>query len=1102
MSKRDLFAPFRNAYAAEAQKHEGPKYWTSVEHKEGHPSVVETQSVEFPAGTAPLGELQRREVLKLAGASLALAGVSTACVRRPEEEILPYTRQPEEIIPGVANRYATVMPRGTGAVGLVVTAYEGRPTKIEGNPLHSGSRGAADMWAQAEILNLWDPDRSRKPGKDLNKASDLSASETSSWAEWDAFAAAHFGGYASKNGQGLAFLTNGAEKPTSSRLLAQAKAKWPQARFFSWDAVAADHGETGAELAFGPGARVHTALDKARVVVALDSNFLVDGADSLATAKGFGKGRRIRSRDEAGNMSRLYVVEGVFSTTGANADHRLRLAPSKIPAFLLAVAGELAGKHGVTLGELPTGPAPAGAEKMVAAVAADLAKNRGAGVVLVGERQPAALHAYAATLNALLGAGETQLQTVSTVPNAAPRTSLASSVAALADALDKGEVETLVIVDCNVVATAPGALKMADALKKAKTVVHASLIADETAALSTWHLPLAHFLESWGDATAWDGSSAVVQPLILPVFGARSEVAFLGGIIAGIVDDKKLVEETWKGIAEGKAWRKALHDGVLPTAPGARAVAALAPQTAAVAAAVKALPASSSASGANLEIALTFGTVLDGRLTNNPWSVEHPDSMTKLSWDNALVVSPKFAKANGITSGVKRNGYQSDIVKITVDGRSIEAPTFVLPGLEDNSAFLHLGYGRKTGAVASGVGVDAFPLMGRDGSKLVVGAIATTGATVELASTQDHFSRPGNPFNEVSFADSTALPAEAVERRLGTTFNGKKEVSPVAREGKLSIYKEHGATPWTPRRGDKKAPESEFAHEGDIPATLVAQGTPAHRPAMPKQPTMDITYDGQQWGMVIDLTACIGCNACSIACQAENNIATVGRKQVLLGRELHWMRIDRYFTGDVENPTSVHQPLTCMQCENAPCEPVCPVAATVHDEEGINSMAYNRCIGTRYCANNCPYKVRRYNYLDFTVTGNVYRSEMPFDGRTWAQPSRFEVYKLQRNPNVTVRYRGVMEKCTYCTQRIEEAKIAFKQKGGDRKQLPDGAVTPACAQTCPTEAITFGNINDEKSQVHALKKVDRNYEVLSELNVRPRTTYLARLQNNNPDLEG
>ncbi|MBM4280502.1 MAG: 4Fe-4S dicluster domain-containing protein [Deltaproteobacteria bacterium] len=1099
MSKRDLFAPFRPAYAAEEQKHEGPKYWTSIEHKEGHSSVVESQSVEFPNGIAPLGELHRRDALKLAGASLALAGLATACVRRPEEEILAYTQQPEEIIPGVANRYATVMPRATGAVGLVVTAYEGRPTKIEGNPLHPGSKGAADMWAQAEILNLWDPDRSRKPAKDLNKSVDLTASTPATWADWDAFAATHFGAYGEKGGQGLAILTNGAEKPTVARLLAAAKAKWPSAKLFAWDAVAADRAEDAAELAFGPGARVHNALDQAKVIVALDSDFLVDGADSLALAKGFGKRRRIAHKDEAGNMSRLYVVEGVFSTTGANADHRLRLASSKIGAFLQAVAGELAGKHGVVVGELPTGPAPAGAEKMVAAVAADLAKNKGAGVILVGERQPVAVQAYAMALNALLGAADTQLQTVSTLAGAVARTSLASSVAALADALEQGEIETLLVVDCNVVATAPGALKIGEALKKAKTVVHAGLIADETAALSHWHLPLAHFLESWGDATAWDGTAAVVQPLILPIFGARSEVAFFGGLVEGKTDDKALVEATWTSVAAGKVWRKALHDGVLPASPGGRAVAPVPPLTAAVADAAKKL---SPAGGKGLEIALTFGTVLDGRLANNPWSIEHPDSMTKLSWDNALVVSPKYAKQNGITSGVKRNGYQADVVKVAVDGRSIEAPTFVLPGLEDNSASLHLGYGRKTGAVGAGVGVDAFPLLGRDGGKLVVATVERTGKQVELASTQDHFSRPGNPFNEVSFADSTAMPADAVERRLGTTFNGKKEVSPVAREGKLTIYKEQGATPWRPRRGDEKAPESEFAHEGDIPANLVAQGTPAHRPAMPLQPTMDITYDGQQWGMVIDLTACIGCNACSIACQAENNVATVGRKQVLLGRELHWMRIDRYFAGDVENPTSVHQPLTCMQCENAPCEPVCPVAATVHDEEGINSMAYNRCIGTRYCANNCPYKVRRYNYLDFTVTGNIYRSEMPFDGRTWAQPSRFEVYKLQRNPNVTVRYRGVMEKCTYCTQRIEAAKVAFKGQGGDRKKLPDGAVVPACAQTCPTEAITFGNINDERSKVHAMKKVDRNYEVLSELNVRPRTTYLARLQNNNPDLEG
>ncbi len=1113
MSKRDLFAPFRAAYKAEAEKHNGPKYWRSLEHKgAGISGQVEGDDVEFDAAVSlPPTEMQRRDVLKIAGASIALAGLSTACVRRPEEEILPYTHQPEEIVPGIATRYASVHPRPTGAVGVVVTAYEGRPTKIEGNPLHPGSRGAADIWAQAEILRLWDPDRSRTPRKNLKGGKGAGydgvyepaptldhvhddgnvAGEAASWADFDTFAKAHFDAFSQNGGKGLAFLVDGSDKPTRDQLLADAVARWPNARVFRHDAINADHGEVGASAVFGAGSRVHFDLEKASVVLALDSNFLVDGADSLALAKSFGKGRKVKDKSDADKMNRLYAVEGMFSVTGANADHRLRLRPSQIPAFLSAVAAALAsaGVANDVGGASNSAAAPAGAEAFVKAVAADLAKSQGKAVIVVGERQPAAVHAAAYALNAALGAGTSGLQTVTTSSTAAQ--ALESNVVALADALNKGEVDTLVVIDANVVATAPGAVEFAAALGKAKVVIHAGLAIDETALQATWHLPLAHWLESWGDATSWNGTAAVVQPLILPIFGARSEVSLLGGLVKGDTDDRKLVEATWSGAGlSTKEFKRALHDGVVSkgTALSTRTPNTAAPSTTGLKDGLN-----STAKGEGLEIALTFGPILDGRLGNLPWNQELPDSMSKLCWDNALIVSPKFAKANGITSKVKRNKYEATVVVLDVEGRKIEAPVFVLPGVEDNSASLHLGYGRHTGAVAANIGVDAFPLIGKDGGKLVFAKVSLANKVGDLCSTQDHFSRPGNPLNEVTFAESTTYPKDARERVLGTSFDeggavgmltgaGKKGPSPIVRMGKLTVYKE------------EKTPAEGFAHEGDIPGNLVAHGTPAQQPRRPLQPTGDIRYDGQQWGMVIDLTACIGCNACAIACVAENNIPAVGRKQVLLGRELHWMRIDRYFHGDVEDPKSLHQPLNCMHCENAPCEPVCPVAATVHDEEGLNAMAYNRCIGTRYCANNCPYKVRRYNYLDFTVTGNVYRDP--------EQAKRADVYKYQRNPNVSVRYRGVMEKCTYCTQRVESAKIAAKNAGGDRKNLPDGAVTPACAQTCPTEAITFGNINDEKSRVHALKKSDRNYELLQELNVRPRTTYLARLQNNNTELEG
>ena len=1066
MSKLDRFAPFRAGYKADAEKTNGPKYWRSLEHKAGE---VDDFAPEFPTGTAPLGEFQRRDVLKIAGASLALAGLGgTACVRRPEEEILPYTHQPEEVIPGIATRYATVHPRTSGGLGLVVTAYEGRPTKIEGNPLHPLSLGATDTWAQSEILRLYDPDRTRHPMK---------GADASSWADWDTFSKAHFDALGSNGGQGLAFVVDGADKPTVDRLLAAATAKWPNAKIFRWDPVNTVATDDGAALAFGAGSRVHLDTTNAKVMLALDSNFLIDGPEHLVHSKGWAQGRLLKSRADADKMNRLYAVEGIFSLTGANADHRHRVPASQIGAFLAAVAEQL-GAAGVAIGDLPKGAAPAGSEKFAAAVAKDLAANRGKALIVVGDRQPAAVHALAYALNAALGAGETGVQKVSMTTATSQSASVVQSVNELAAALEGGKVETLFVIDANIAATAPGALKLAASIAKAKTVIHAGLVKDETAALATWHLPLAHFLESWGDARAFDGTASIVQPLILPIFAGRSEVSLLGGVLGLGVDDKKLVEETWSALGvAGKSWRRALHDGVIVgSGSGRSAVAAPAVVGGSVATAFAAVPAKGAGT---LEIALTKGSILDGRLANLGWNMELPDSMSKLVWDNALVMSPSLAKELGIDSRLKRNSYMSDVVTIDVGGRTIEAPTFVLPGLEKNSAYLNLGYGRKAGVVATGIGVDAYPLIDKDGSTLVSATIAKTGKVVELASTQDHFSRPGNPFNEVTFAESTTYPADAKERVLGTAFNGAKKQSPVVRGGKLTQYKEHGAA---------------FAHEGDIPANLVEHGTPGHKPAKPLQPTKEIAYDGQQWGMVIDLTACTGCNACALSCQAENNVPTVGREQVLLGREMHWLRIDRYFEGDVDSPSSVHQPMACQHCENAPCEPVCPVGATVHDEEGLNSMAYNRCIGTRYCANNCPFKVRRYNYFDFTVTANVYRN--PEDVK------RADVYKLQRNPNVTVRYRGVMEKCSYCTQRIEMAKIAFKAEGGDRKHLPDGAVTPACAQVCPTGAISFGNINDETSKVHVAKLNDRNYELLQELNIRPRTSYLARLTNNNPELEG
>ncbi len=1059
--KQDSNAPLRD----QAE----PGYWRSLEHKEGHASVQESLEAEFPAGVTMPDGFNRRDALKLAGASLAL-GALTGCdvARRPQEEILPFVRQPEHVIPGNRLEYATVMPRSEGAVGLLVEAHEGRPTKIEGNPNHPSSRGASDVWAQAEVLRLYDPERKRAP---------QNGGQASTWAKWDEFAKAQLETLKAQQGKGLALLLEENDGPTVARLLATLKDKLPEAKLYRWDPLAPANAQSGAQLAFGPGARVHYNLEKAKVIFSLESDFLVSGPDHLSLARQFGTSRAVENKGDVEKMKRLYVAEAAWSNTGTNADHRLRISSGVLGDVLKGVAKALS-QHGVELGGLSLGDValPEGSEKFITALAKDLAAHKGQAVVLVGDRQAPAVHALGYALNVALGAlGEAMTTTQGDVYAGG-----FDSLAALTQSLSAGQVDTLVIIESNPVYTAPGALKFGEALAKAKTVVHAGLFAEETGAKATWHLPLAHFLESWGDAQAWDGTASVMQPIILPLFGGRPVVSLLAQLAMETeTGDKKVVEATWQGpgksLADGKAWRRSLHDGVV--ASSARAAAALTLQTDAVSLAVAPLKGTAPTKE-SLEFVATFGHARDGRLTNVSWIMELPDTMSKLCWDNAVMISPSTAKALGIESSVKQNIYSSDIVELSVDGRKITAPTFVLPGVANNTLALVHGFGRAQGEVAKGIGSDANPLLA-SGNLLQGVKLTKTGATTKLCSTQDHFSVPGNPLKELSFAQMTAEPKGAKERRLGLGVPGDLAYRPLFRSGTAEEFVKEG---------------KELAAKGNLPEEALEEGEHHSKsnPAHPKQLTQAITYEGQQWGMVIDLSSCIGCNICAIACVSENNIATVGREQVMLGRELHWIRIDRYFSGDVEDPKAVHQPVACMQCENAPCETVCPVSATVHDEEGLNGMAYNRCIGTRYCSNNCPYKVRRFNYLDFTHTGNVYVE--PY----WKE--RMKTLQLARNPDVTVRYRGVMEKCTFCTQRIEEAKIAAKRAGNDRKALPDGAVTPACAQACPTSAITFGNINDEKSRVAKLKQSDRNYEMLQELNIRPRTTYLARVRNENEEL--
>jgi len=974
-------------------------YWRSRRQLEGDPEFLALEQREFPEGASELPEgVTRREMMTLIGASLSLAGLA-AC-RRPEQAIVPYVDPPENVIPGVPRHYATTMPFGRQAWGLVVESHEGRPTKIEGNALHPSTGGASNVRTQSAILDLYDPDRSQTV---------LQAGQPKTWADFAAAWAALEKEHLAAGGAGLAVLSESFASPTLARLRAAFLARFPKATWAVWEPVSDENVVAG--VARAAGRPLETAVDvgRARIIVALDADLFGSHPQAIRNMAGFAAGRRAGAA--GGEMNRLYAVEAMHSLTGAMADHRLRLRSSRIGAFLV----ELARATG-TAPDLPAADAAwldAPARAFIEAAASDLRDNRGGGLVVAGERQPPEVHAAVAALNTALG------NTGRTVVHHEPKdTALPSraGLVALCEAMRGGAVTTLVLLGGNPVYDAPADLDFAAAMAKVATVVALADRVDETSRRAAWHLPRAHFLEAWGDARAIGGPASVVQPLILPLYGGHSDAELLGLLATGReTPGYDLVRETWMDLlgAAGfeSAWGRALHDGVfggseLPPvafAPGARPLAELA----AAAATPKV------GDGAYEIVFVPSPAVHDGRFANNGWLQELPDTMTKMVWDNPALLSPDTAGAIGVGD--------EDVVRVESGGRAVEMPVHVLPGLEDGTVALTLGYGRAAaGRVGNGVGVDVYRLRSAAAPDIAPGAtVARTGARLPLATTQEHGSMEGRPI-------VLEAPVEAYRRDPASLRAGEHHFEP------------------TPLFDEKK-------------------------------------YDhGPQWAMTIDLNACVGCNACVVACQSENNIPVVGKDQVRRGRQMHWLRIDRYFAGEPDdpNPETVVQPVPCMHCENAPCEQVCPVAATVHDDQGLNVMVYNRCIGTRYCSNNCPYKVRRFNFYNFT-------KDTP------------ESLRLAQNPDVTVRSRGVMEKCTYCVQRINASRIDARLSG---RALKDGDVVTACQQACPAQAITFGDLFDPGSRVAGQVKDARNYQLLAELHARPRTTYLAKLRNPHPSL--
>ena len=988
----------------------GPKYWRTLEELAGQPAFGELLEREFPRQASEwVDPVSRRSFLKLAGASMALAGLA-GCTKQPLEQILPYVRQPEQLVPGKPIFYATAMPFHGHILPLVVETHEFRPTKVEGNPQHQASMGATDLFAQASILNLYDPDRS-------NYVSHMG--ESRPWGECALALQGEVATLKSKQGAGLRFLTGAVSSPTFGWQMKAVQRAFPQSRWHRWDPVNRDNARAGSKLAFGAYYDPVYKFEAADVVVSLDADFLSGSwfPGFVRYARDFMRRRKL---DKGEEMNRLYVAESAPSTTGAKADHRLVLRPSEVDSLARA----LAAKTGVAA---QGGHLTDEQQKWVDAVAADLLAHKGRCLVVSGEFQSPAVQALAHAMNAALG---NVGQTVSYIdPVEVDPVEHGQSIQELVADMNAGKVDWLVILGGNPVFDTPVDLGFEAALDKVRLRFQLSGYRNETTDYMHWHVPEIHYLEGWSDGRSYDGKASVIQPMIMPLYEGKNAHELLAYFTdqAG-TSSYELVQTFWKSQhpeTDFEAWwRRSVHDGVVGENPvPARQVAAR----------LASLPAPAAVDPNAIEISFRPDpTIYDGSFINNAWLQETPKPLSRNTWDNVAMISPAMAKARGLFVLENNNDHQSDAQRIIVvefQGRKVEAPYWPQPGHPDNAVTLFLGYGRrKAGRVGTGTGYNAYKVRPSSAQYLGSGArLSFTDRFWDVAITQGHFGMDERePVKAATLAEFIKNPQFAHENR---------EEEPQDKHGSPeSLYPDFRDKDW---------------------------------------------YNQYAWGMSIDLNSCVGCQACAVACQAENNISVAGKEQVQRGREMQWIRIDTYYEGSAANPSVYFQPVPCMQCENAPCEPVCPVGATVHSTEGLNDMVYNRCVGTRYCSNNCPYKVRRFNFFLFA---------------DYESPS----LKLGRNPDVTVRSRGVMEKCTYCVQRITQARIASEK---EERRIRDGEIKTACQQVCPTEAIIFGDINDKNSAISRRRDTPRKYQLLAELNTRPRTTYLAAVNNPNPRLE-
>jgi molybdopterin-containing oxidoreductase family iron-sulfur binding subunit len=999
-----------------------PTLWRTQGERENSASFSEDLGREFTPAAAgrdsESGSLSRRDFMRLMGAATALTGLGLTGCRRPEAHLVPFTKSAEWTIPGKFLYYASAMPTPAGAVPLTITTSDGRPTKIEGNPLHPVSNGATDVFAQASILDLYDPSRSKVITHD---------SLTVSRGDLDNLIARIRSTASGNGGEGLAIVIGRENSPTVERLRAALAQQFPKMLWVEDEAISAAGAESTWETIFGPGSRPAYNFEKADVVLSLGSDFLNPSESGLGFAKGFTK-----RRNPGQAMNRLYAVENHFSLTGGMADHRLRIRSSELADFAAALAKIIAEKTGdADLNVLSAACKGGGAsfnEAWIKGVADDLLSAKGRSVVIAGTQQSPATQVLVLGINKALG------NLGSTISVAKTTVQPAATLADLSQAIRAGSVKTLLILGGNPVYTAEGN-DFPNLLATVPETLHLSLFNDETSKVTHWNVPAAHYLERWGDARSVDGTICSVQPMILPLWDGVSPLEILAGLAGEKVDGPSVVRASFNAYskdASDAAWQGFLRNGFVEGSAWVLSSPAFNQ-----AEALSLLQAAAPSEKGDFELVfLRSSSVDDGRYSGNSWLQETPDFITKLTWDNAALFSPADARKLGIKNG--------DLVKLSAGGKVVEIAALIAPGHADGSISAALGYGRHgLSHVMEKVGFNVYPL--RENSSLCFrGGIKVDKSvgSYAFAITQEHQNMEGRN---------------------------------IAREGTLDQF--------------KKEPGFAAAMDGELaPPTSIYPNPPL---------TSDL-----QWGLSVDLNSCIGCNACIVACQAENNIAVVGKDQVIKGRDMAWIRIDRWFASadhSDENVEMIPMAVMCQQCESAPCEAVCPANATVHSEEGLNLMAYNRCIGTRYCANNCPWKVRRFNWFDY--------NERPLDELYYgplAAKGMADSLKMVKNPNVTVRMRGVMEKCTFCIQRIEEAKIGRAVKAGasDVTKTPLPLFKTACQQACPSESIVFGNINDPESAVSKLKQDPRTYSSLAYLNTRPRVTYMARIRNPNPAMPG